>query len=93
VRISGLDSQKARAGAGAAASFASRFIAGQGLAGRVEILGPAEAPIARVKNRHRWQILLKGKDSRALHVVAEALLARRFRGVEIKIDVDPMDFL
>jgi primosomal protein N' (replication factor Y) (superfamily II helicase) len=93
VRISGLDLQKTREGASAAASFASRFIAGQGLAGRVEVLGPAEAPVSRVKNRHRWQILLKGKDSRALHAVAEALLVQRFPGIEIKIDVDPMDFL
>lgn len=93
VRISALDSQKTREGAAAAASFAARFVAGQGLDGRVEILGPAEAPIACVRNRHRWQILLKGKDSRALHVVAEAMLARRFGGVEMKIDVDPMDFL
>ncbi|NPU84901.1 MAG: primosomal protein N' [Syntrophaceae bacterium] len=93
VRISGLDSRKTREGAGAAASFASRFVAGQGLAARVEVLGPAEAPVARVKNRHRWQILLKGKDSRALHAVAETLLVQRFPGVEIKIDVDPMDFL
>jgi len=93
VRISGLDAGRAREGAGAAAAFASRFIAGQGLAGRVEILGPAEAPVARVRNRHRWQILLKGKDSRALHAVLEALLALRFRGVELRIDVDPMDFL
>jgi primosomal protein N' (replication factor Y) len=93
VRLSGLDPQRTRAEAGAAASFAYRFTAGQGLSGRVEILGPAEAPVARVRNRHRWQILLKGKDSRAVHAVAEALLARRFKGVELKIDVDPMDFL
>jgi primosomal protein N' (replication factor Y) len=59
----------------------------------VEILGPAEAPVPRIKNRHRWQILLKARDSGALHAVAGALLARRFRGIELKIDVDPMDFL
>jgi primosomal protein N' (replication factor Y) len=93
VRLSGMDPQKTREEAGAAASFACRFAAGHGLSGRVEILGPAEAPVARVKNRHRWQILLKGKDSRAVHAVAEALLSRRFKGVELKIDVDPMDFL
>ncbi len=93
VRISGLDARKTREGAGGAADLASRFVVAQGLADRVEILGPAEAPVARVKNRHRWQILLKGKDSRALHAVAEALVARRFRGVELRVDVDPMDFL
>jgi primosomal protein N' (replication factor Y) len=93
VRITGLDAQKTREGAGDAAALASRFVVSRGLAGRVDILGPAEAPVARVKNRHRWQILLKGRDSRALHAVAEALVARRFRGVELRVDVDPLDFL
>src|SRR4029434_3914887 len=29
--------------------------------------GPAEAPIAKIKDRHRWHMLLKATSSRALH--------------------------
>ncbi len=62
---------------------------------RVEILGPAPAPLAKVRGRHRWQLLLKAANRADLH----RLLAR-FRAevrppatVRLAIDVDPVDML
>ena len=32
----------------------------------IEILGPAQAPLAKLRNNHRWQLLVKGPDGGAL---------------------------
>jgi primosomal protein N' (replication factor Y) len=60
----------------------------------VDILGPVEAGIARVANRYRWRILLKGSDIQALHGLVRELLFGRpettaDRQVRITVDVDP----
>lgn len=61
---------------------------------RVEILGPAEAPIAKIKGRYRWQLLLKGKDIQVQCAVVEAVRAEAVNnGLEVKVDVDPMNFM
>jgi len=60
----------------------------------VEVIGPAEAPIARIKNRHRWQILLKSDNIHALHSLARHLiLSGQTKTLDIKLDVDPMSFM
>lgn len=61
---------------------------------KVEILGPAEAPVSKIKGRYRWQLLLKGKDIKAQCAVVEAVRAGAVKaGMEIRVDVDPMDFM
>jgi primosomal protein N' (replication factor Y) len=61
---------------------------------KVEVIGPAESPIARIKGRHRWQLLLKGKDARAVHNVARDILSRAsITALDIKVDVDPLNFM
>lgn len=61
----------------------------------IEILGPAPAPIEKVRNRYRWQVLLKGKQIGALLDLAvtarEAF--RRVHRVRLRIDVDPYNML
>jgi primosomal protein N' (replication factor Y) len=65
----------------------------------VEILGPVAPPVARVKNRHFEQILIKGRFSDAdkwafLDVFAR--VAEREKGgrtVDVKWDVDPESFV
>ena len=64
------------------------------LAGKVAVIGPAEAPIARIRGRYRWQLLLKAKDIRVLHTLTRDLLAKCSRGgLDIKVDVDPVNFM
>ena len=62
---------------------------------RVEVLGPVTAPLAKVRGRFRWQILLKGRERSELH-----RLLFHFRSgfsppstVRMVIDVDPVDML
>jgi primosomal protein N' (replication factor Y) len=62
--------------------------------GKVEIIGPAESPIAKIKGRHRWQLLLKGSDSGAVKNLAKEILAKAsVTGLDIRVDVDPVNFM
>jgi primosomal protein N' (replication factor Y) len=64
----------------------------------LEILGPAPAPIGRLRGKHRYQLLIKGRDVAGLHTFLKRLLNERegmktHRGVELTVDVDPQAFL
>ena len=61
----------------------------------IDVLGPAPAPIEKLRNRFRWQILLKGKQSSALLELARQAraLAPRSRAVRLHVDVDPYSML
>ncbi|MGH7809993.1 MAG: replication restart helicase PriA, partial [Candidatus Binatia bacterium] len=61
----------------------------------IEVLGPAPAPIEKLRNRFRWQILLKGKQSPALLELARQArsLVPRSPVVRLHIDVDPYSML
>jgi primosomal protein N' (replication factor Y) len=60
----------------------------------VRVLGPAEAPIARVRGRARYQIWLASKDRSALAVAARAAAAvKRTADVRLAVDVDPVSVL
>jgi len=62
--------------------------------GKVEIIGPAESPIAKIKGKYRWQILLKGTDTGAIHKLAKEILAKAsVTGLDIRVDVDPINFM
>ena len=64
-------------------------------AGEIEILGPAPAPIEKLRNRYRWQLLLKGKSISTLSEFAQhgRALVPRSRNVRLHIDVDPYSML
>ena len=56
-----------------------------------EVLGPAPAPLTRLKGEHRAQIFLKGSRRRALRVAAETALERRpALRRRVTVDVDPL---
>jgi primosomal protein N' (replication factor Y) len=63
--------------------------------GRYRVLGPARAPLARLRGEHRWQILLKGGRPAMREAVRRALVERfgpvRWPGVSV--DVDPMSLM
>ena len=71
----------------------SEEFASAGAAG-LQILGPAPAPIERIKGRERWQLLVKGPDRPLLHALIDKARgtfeqARPPRTVRTIIDVDP----
>ena len=63
---------------------------------QIVLLGPAEAPIAVVRGRHRFRLLVKAPRSADLQGFLRALLAaapKERGGVRVAIDVDPQNFL
>lgn len=62
----------------------------------VMVLGPAEAPIAMVRGRHRFRILVHGDPRTNVQAYLREMIgtAPRPRGsVKVQIDVDPQSFL
>ena len=61
----------------------------------VEILGPAEAPIAKISNNYRFQILVKSREFKSLHRVVGYLdsVYRADGKVYLEIDFDPVNLL
>jgi primosomal protein N' (replication factor Y) (superfamily II helicase) len=60
----------------------------------VRVLGPAEAPLARLRGRVRWQVWLSGPDRASVASVARAAgEAPLPRDVRLAIDVDPQSVL
>jgi primosomal protein N' (replication factor Y) len=61
----------------------------------VRVLGPAEAPIAVVRGRHRFRVLVKAPRGFDLSAYLRQWLvdAPRPRGnVRLEVDVDPQSF-
>lgn len=64
--------------------------------GDLVILGPAEAPIAVVRTRHRFRLLVRAPRNTDLQGFLRATLATappERGGVRVDVDVDPMSFL
>ncbi len=89
VRVDALDEAVARDAAEGLARVA-RVAAGAG----AEILGPAPAPLARLRNRWRFRFMVRAEVRRAMRpallAVARAPVDRR---VHVALDVDPVSML
>ena len=61
----------------------------------VQILGPAPAPMALLRGRHRYRLLLVARRSAEVQqVIRDWLGALRFpQGVRVSVDVDPYSFV
>jgi primosomal protein N' (replication factor Y) len=59
------------------------------------VLGPAPAPLERLKDRYRWQILIKSRQLTRLHEMIEWLSSNyKTRGLaRLIIDIDPENML
>jgi len=63
---------------------------------KVRLLGPAEAPLALIRGRHRFRLLVQAPTSGLMHDWLRRWLAAapRARGsVKVSVDVDPQNFL
>ena len=61
----------------------------------VTVLGPAPAPIARIRNRYRWRFLIKARRDAPLQgFIAGWLEKVKPRGsIRLSVDIDPYSFL
>ncbi|MBD3367487.1 MAG: primosomal protein N' [Candidatus Eisenbacteria bacterium] len=64
---------------------------------RPEVLGPAPAPLERLKGSYRWHVLVRGRGGAARALVAAALRQigslKLPSSVSVAVDVDPVDLL
>ena len=59
-----------------------------------DVLGPAPAPLSRLRGEHRVQIFLKGTHRAAMRqAVIRALDAHRDLARRVTVDVDPLSML
>jgi primosomal protein N' (replication factor Y) len=72
-----------------------KVTSGTGAPAEVRLLGPAEAPVFRLKGYHRFHFQLQSPSSAALHQLLRAVVPalRTPSGVELTVDVDPLNML
>ena len=62
----------------------------------IKILGPSPAPLFKIKNRYRFQILIKGENHKVLSSFLKTFFEKNKRqssSVQIKVDRDPFSML
>ena len=94
IRIDALDEEVAREVGNRLAALART--APDALARRVEVLGPSAAPLARLRGRFRFRVMLRAAERgplRAVIVAVRAGMERVDRKVRVVVDVDPVAML
>ncbi len=61
----------------------------------LQVLGPAPAPIERIRDVYRWQVLLKGNNLSRLHTLVQTIMTsvKKGRNEKLIVDVDPENML
>ncbi|MGK3985628.1 primosomal protein N' [Sorangium sp. So ce136] len=93
-----VDAVDENVGRGAAAKLAAHArTCPEGVARRVEVLGPSAAPIARLRGRYRFRVLLRARERGPLRATIAALVGLMRDGLDrnarVIIDVDPVAML
>jgi primosomal protein N' (replication factor Y) (superfamily II helicase) len=80
----------------AAELFARRIASAAPRAEEVRVLGPAEAPLAVVRGRHRFRLLVKAPRAFDLSAYLRRWITaapKRKGNLRLEVDVDPQSFL
>ena len=99
IRLSGDELGKTQSAAVKMGQEMRRILDGWPKRGKeIQVLGPAEAPLSKLRGKYRWQLLLKSKNSGLLHYFLRKvkdhsgnILNRS--GVNMVIDIDPYQML
>ncbi len=78
------------------ASAVREVIVRGGVGEKVRVLGPAPAPISRLRGYYRWQILLFAKRAVDIHSIVKASglkFGRYSKYGRVVVDIDPVDLL
>jgi primosomal protein N' (replication factor Y) len=75
-------------------STARTLAAGAPRSREIEVLGPAPAPLAVLRGRHRWRLLLKAEKGVKVQPVVREWLSRvrQPSSIRVQVDVDPYSF-
>jgi primosomal protein N' (replication factor Y) len=94
VRIDDADERCARDGAATLAEAVARSPAAQN--GDVQVLGPAPAPLAKLRGRYHYRVLLRAKERRALRSALLFIVPARDRMAgrpRVVFDIDPVQMM
>jgi primosomal protein N' (replication factor Y) len=94
VRIEGAEPQIVRRAAEAVAKSLAQDSTPEG----IRVLGPAPAPIERIKQRYRWQVMIKSRELKPMRAAIAAMRAAVGPSAErddiyLAIDIDPVRML
>ncbi|MDL2269498.1 primosomal protein N' [Desulfosarcina sp. OttesenSCG-928-G17] len=95
IRLAGKDPAQTAASAHAVGAGCQALLSPEGpFHGQIQVMGPIPAPVARIANHHRWQLLVKGTSANLLHRFVEDLTSGQKpvsakSHVRITLDVDP----
>jgi primosomal protein N' (replication factor Y) len=94
VRIEGPDAARVNAIAANAATSLGRLAKPD----TTRVLGPAPAPIERIKQRYRWQVVVKTTELNEMRAALAAMRAEIMpladrAGVHLGVDIDPVNML
>ena len=94
VRIEGEDAGRVGAIATQVAAILTRSAKPETL----RVLGPAPAPIERIKQRYRWQVMVKSAELKEMRAILAAMRtaiapAAERSAVRVAIDIDPINML
>ena len=76
--------------------FARKLAASAPLTEGVRVLGPVEAPLAVIRGRHRFRLMVKAARNFDLSAWLRewlALAPKRSGSIKLDVDVDPQSFL
>ena len=95
IRMTGPDAQRLAAYAQRMGAAGREMMAACSDYAKLEAMGPIEAPLHRIANQYRWQMLVKGPGVGPLHRFVRELLshakAQTGRGdLTVAVDVDPI---
>ena len=93
IKFSGVDETKVEK----AARKTSAFIQGDCKQHKIDVLGPSPSPVGKIKDKFRWQLLLKGTSAQALHNACSRILDEKRalcpQNVRMVVDVDPENMM
>jgi primosomal protein N' (replication factor Y) len=96
VIVSGTEEQRVAHAAVEVADWLRGLIAARA-EGQVEVVGPAPAPLARIKGRWRWHLVLRAEDRQWLGRVARFAVRRAPHAahgpIRVVFDRDPLSLL
>lgn len=99
IRISGNSKDKTKRMAEKLGKSFQRWLREKsGFAQNFQVLGPAPAPLSKIRGRHRWQILIKGKNARYLHSYVKEVIGKDYskdllKEVKVEVDFDPRSMM
>lgn len=93
IMVSGYDEEKVINAAKDSAKIINKII---GRCNNAKLWGPSPAPLSKINNRYRWQLILKSKTEEELIDILKDYndcSASIFKDVSISIDINPLNML